>query len=189
MDCAFWSYYRKTGEKWDDELQVFTYRTFLRRGCEMYRKLTGRHGPVISGTNRACKYWKPSKEREAKMDISDQISSGFIKPEHLDHPERAIIANVAPGRFDRPDMELQDGRTLGLNGTNLRTMNSAWGPLTEEWVGKEIELYVGKTTYNGQERDSVLVRTISPHIAWRSKMGAPAGSQARKKELDDDIPF
>jgi hypothetical protein len=124
------------------------------------------------------------------MDVSDLITSGFIKVDNLaGGPMRAVIADVVPGRFGRPDMELQGGGTLGLNGTNLRTMSNAWGPLTEEWVGKEIELYVGKTTYEGKDRDSVLVRTISPHTAWKNKFGAPAGSQPRHKELDDEIPF
>jgi hypothetical protein len=123
------------------------------------------------------------------MDISGHIGSGFIKAEHLNGPERHVIANVADGKFDRPDMELQDGRVLGLNATNMRTMAAAWGNETNDWIGKEIELYAGKTMYQGQERDSVLVRTISPHTAWRSRTGAPAGSQSRQKELDDDIPF
>jgi hypothetical protein len=123
---------------------------------------------------------------EKDMDVSDLLLSGFIKVDTLGgQPRRDVITGVIQGRFDRPDMELQGGGTLGLNATNLRTLASAWGPLTEDWVGKEIELYVGKTFYNGQDRDSVLVRTISPNTAWSA---APIGTP-RRKELDDDIPF
>jgi hypothetical protein len=124
------------------------------------------------------------------MDVSGMLMSGFIKADTVANgPVRGVIANVAPGKFERPDMELQDGGTLGLNATNLRTLSAAWGPETNEWIGKEVELYLGKTVYMGKEQDSVLVKAISPATPWRSRTGAPAGSQSRQKELDDDIPF
>lgn len=124
------------------------------------------------------------------MKMGEYLGKGFIRAEHLSNgPERAVIANVEPGQYERPDLELQDGRKLGLNQTNLRTLCSAWGDESNDWIGKEIELYLGKTTFNNQDRESVLVRTISPRIPWRAKTGAPAGSQPRGKELDDEIPF
>jgi hypothetical protein len=123
------------------------------------------------------------------MDVSDLITSGFIKVDTLaSGPMRAVVSDVVDGRFGKPDLQLQGGGALGLNATNLRTMANAWGPETDNWIGKEIELYVGKTSYEGRDRDSVLVRTISPHTAWRSTSGVPR-PQPRHKELDDDIPF
>jgi hypothetical protein len=126
------------------------------------------------------------------MDISDQInSSGFIKvPDLADGPRRAVIADVRPGRFKGPDMELQDGSVLSLNATNMRTLANAWGTETDGWIGKEIELYVGKTQFQGQDRDSVLVRTISPPIPLgerpKPKLKPASNSSA---ELNDEIPF
>ena len=120
------------------------------------------------------------------MDISDELGGVFIKAEHLrDGSIRETVADVRPGRYGN-DMELSSGNVLGLNKTNLHTLASAWGPETDAWIGKEVELYVGKTMYQGQQHDSVLVRTISPHTAWRS---AGAAKLTTKQELDDDIPF
>lgn len=127
------------------------------------------------------------------MNIDDYISSGgFIKVETVMDAGgtiRDVITDVRPGSFDRPDMELQGGGVLGLNNTNSRTLKQAWGPNTDAWIGKEVELYIGKTTYKGSQQDSVMVRAISPHTEWRSRFGEPAGSKPRRKELDDEIPF
>jgi hypothetical protein len=62
-DCAFWRYYRKTGEKWDPEQNAVTYRRYRCSGCEMFWRLTGRHGPAISGENHSCKYFKPEEQK------------------------------------------------------------------------------------------------------------------------------
>ena len=32
-------------------------RSYNWGGCGMYKKMTGLHGPAISGANRACKYF------------------------------------------------------------------------------------------------------------------------------------
>jgi hypothetical protein len=132
------------------------------------------------------------------MDISDQISSGFIKvPDLAAGPRRAAIASVRPGRFERPDVEFQDGSMLSLNATNMRAMATVWGTETDAWIGKEIELYVGKTVFQGQERDSVMVKPISPPIPFgerakpkpaAAQQPKPAGAGGRDP-MDDAIPF
>lgn len=128
------------------------------------------------------------------MDISDQISSsGFIKvPDLADGPRRAVIADVRPGRFKGPDMELQDGNILSLNATNMRMLANAWGTETDRWIGKEIELYVGKTQFQGETRDSVLVKTISPPVPLAERpqpKPKPAAKPAATVDMDDSIPF
>jgi hypothetical protein len=125
------------------------------------------------------------------MDISDQISSGFIKVSDLaGGPRRAAIAYVRPGRFERPDVEFQDGSMLSLNATNMRILARAWGTETDAWTGKEVELYVGKTEFQGQQRDSVLVRTISPAIpSAQQPKPKPAGGGGGRAPMDDGIPF
>jgi hypothetical protein len=132
---------------------------------------------------------------DKSMDVSNFVSSsGFIKPADLaDGPRREVIADVRPGKYERPDMEFQSGGILSINGTNMRILTNAWGTETDAWAGKEVELYVGKTQFQGQDRDSVLVKTISPPIPSSERpkpkptVAAPKSSLA--DDLSDEIPF
>lgn len=144
---------------------------------------------------RAVATAAPSKDKGSKeMDISDQINSGgFIKVDHLaDGPQRNVIFDIRPGKFDRPDVEFQDGGKLSLNATNMRVLAKSWGTETNNWVGKEVELYVGQTEFMNEKRDSVLIRPISPPTP-ESEMPKPkprsAAAPARKPDFDDEIPF
>jgi hypothetical protein len=123
------------------------------------------------------------------MDISDQLLSGFIKVGDIaGGPRRDVVAYATRNRFGKTDLEMQGGGTLSLNQTNLRTIANAWGNETNDWIGKELEMYVGKVNYQGQDMDSVLVRTISPPIPprpTRPKTQPPS----RGSFNDDEIPF
>lgn len=125
------------------------------------------------------------------MNINEYITTGgFIKTDTVaDGPIRDCISDCKPGRFDRPDLYLQGGGILGLNGTNLRTLRSAWGPESDHWIGKEIELYLGQLKYNGTDNDSVLIRCISPPTPWRDKAVEQHKALPLKQDLSDEIPF
>ena len=125
------------------------------------------------------------------MDISEQLLSGFIKVGDLaDGPRRDAIMSIRPGNFGKPDVEFQGGGTLSLNQTNLRTLANAWGTETDDWIGKEIELYVGETVYNNQRRDSVLLRPISPAMPMSErKPPAPKPQRPLADDMSDEIPF
>ncbi len=57
-DCQFLGYHRRRAEKWSEKLQSVIAKTYLYGGCGMFRKLTGKNGPTVSGNNKACKYYK-----------------------------------------------------------------------------------------------------------------------------------
>lgn len=139
----------------------------------------------------AINRWKDDKAKERDMNINEFITDGgFIKPDTVaSGPIRDFVSDCKPGRFDRPDLYLQGGGILGLNITNLRTLRSAWGPESDHWIGKEVELYLGTLKYNGTDNDSVLVRTISPATPWRDKAAEPHRALPIHKDLDDSIPF
>jgi hypothetical protein len=121
------------------------------------------------------------------MDISEHLQSGFVKaPDLASGPQRAVIEDIRPGRFERPDLYLQDGRMVGLNVTNLRALANYWGSETDAWIGKEIELSAGKIEFQGEKRDSVMIRPVSPpiHVAERKKP-----QPKPKPDFDDSIPF
>lgn len=127
------------------------------------------------------------------MDISDQLLSGFIKVADIARgPRRDVVAYATIGRFGKTDLEFQGGGTLSLNQTNLRTIANAWGTETNDWIGKELEMYVGKVNYQGQDMDSVMVRAISPPIPPRPKPQQnlpPAARTTPRGFHDDEIPF
>jgi hypothetical protein len=161
----------------------------LRQFCGFKRFYEGVKERVY---NQAQEHNQVAKQRkEAKtMDISDQISSGFIKvPDLAAGPRRAAIASVRPGRFERPDVEFQDGSILSLNATNMRILARAWGTETDAWTGKEVELYVGQTEFQGQKRDSVLVRAISPDIPKGQQPKPKPAAGGGRDPMDDAIPF
>lgn len=126
------------------------------------------------------------------MDVSEFLSTGFLKVEDLraEGTRRAVIADVRPGKFGKPDCEFQDGAVLGLNATNMRVCAGAWGANTDQWVGKEVELYIGETEFNREKRDSVLIRPISPVIPKDQRVPAPPNAvKPSQQDLDDEIPF
>lgn len=136
-----------------------------------------------------------ANERTDKMNIDDYITKGgFITSDTVaSGPIRDTIADCKMGRFERLDLHLHGGGTLGLNQTNLRTLRSAWGSESDAWIGKEIELSLGQTKWQGEDRPTVVLRTISPSTAWNKQ---PAGQKPltrppakSQQDFDDNIPF
>jgi hypothetical protein len=92
------------------------------------------------------------------------------------------IAAVNEGKYDKPDVVFETGETLSLNATNNKTLIRAYGPKSEGWIGKEIELALGTVKFQGEPQDAVIVKPISPPIAT-------ADRTAKSPEMDDEIPF
>lgn len=133
-----------------------------------------------------------NQSRRRKMDVSQFVESGFLKVADLAGGTRqCVIASVRPGKFERPDMEFQDGCVLSLNATNMKILANAYGIETDDWIGKAVELYPGKTEFQGQQRDSVLIQPVSPAIPFdqRKKPTPKANRRAGDPDLDDTIPF
>jgi len=113
------------------------------------------------------------------VDVSGYLSTHFVKVSDLaGGSRRCVISEIEIGKFERPDVRFQDDTALGLNVTNLRTLSNAWGPETDGWIGREVELFVGKLKYNGAENDAVLVRPISPAVPRTVAV-----------DMNDEIPF
>ena len=105
--------------------------------------------------------------------------SAFIKTADVSNaPRRDTIAAVNIGKYDRPVAVFESGDQLTLNATNTKTLIRAYGDDSDRWVGHTIELYLGKSIFQGETKPSVKVRPLPD--------GPPAGSC---ENLDDDIPF
>jgi hypothetical protein len=59
-DCEFLRYWRQRPGQWDHTLSEVSQRTYKASGCAKFKELTGKHGPTVSGTNKACKYFRQS---------------------------------------------------------------------------------------------------------------------------------
>ena len=91
------------------------------------------------------------------------------------------------GKFDKPDLYLESGDVLSLNATNRKVLVRAYGVTSDTWIGKQIELVLGQTMFQGAPQDSIIVNPVSPPLTAAEKAAA-AGEPARDK-MDDDIPF
>ena len=127
------------------------------------------------------------------MDMKQYGASAFIGVENLrDDPRQEAIAAVALGKFDRPTVTFESGDQFSLNKTNTRILINAYGPSSQDWIGKTIELFIGTATYNKEERESVVVRPISPTLTQVPKpleAQTPAPISPPRPDLNDDIPF
>jgi hypothetical protein len=73
---------------------------------------------------------------------------------------------------------------LALNATNTGALIRAYGPNSDDWIGREVELYGGTVEYQGKEMDAIRVRPISPALKASEKTKPPP-----EAGMDDEIPF
>jgi hypothetical protein len=125
------------------------------------------------------------------MDMRRYAGGVFVRVEdiHESGPKRVKIEGVEDGRFEKPVLVLSDGTSLTSNQTNVRTLMRVWGPNSTDWVGQEIELYIGQTTYDGRPQDSVLVKPISPPIRLDERKPLKPARPMPKPPIDDDVAF
>ena len=120
------------------------------------------------------------------MDMRKYSGANFLKVDDVRAgPLRETIANIKIGKYDKPDMYLESGGCLSLSATNTHTLIRAYGPNSDDWIGKELELYVGEIEFQNKPIDAVLVRPISPPLAAAERT-KPATAH---DEMDDEIPY
>jgi hypothetical protein len=116
------------------------------------------------------------------MDMSKYSGNVFLKVEDIkaSGPIQVTITCVSEGRFGRPDLAFNDGTKLSLNGTNNGALLRAYGKESGDWIDKLIELRVGDLKYDGELREGILVKPLSPLI---EKKALPPS------QFGDEIPF
>jgi hypothetical protein len=146
---------------------------------------TSRVGAVRGGTKGA-----EAKGASRTMDMTRYAGDLYLKVEDIREsgPKQVKIEGVEDGQFDKPVAAFNDGTSLSLNHTNVRTLMRSYGPESNDWIGRNIELYIGPTTYQGRVQDSILVKPISPPIllSERKPLKPP---KPNPEPLDDNIPF
>jgi hypothetical protein len=116
------------------------------------------------------------------MDMRRYLKKVFLKVDDVkaSGPIRVTIAGVSEGQFGKPDLAFHDRTQLSLNPTNGLVLARAYGMDSDDWLDKELELYVGETKYRGEPQETILVKPISPPIENK----APP-----KPEFDDAVEF
>jgi hypothetical protein len=141
------------------------------------------------------------------MDMRKFAGESFIKLDDVrDGPLQEIVAAVKDGKFDKPNLVFESGAALSINATNNRILIRSFGPNSDDWIGKEIELFAGTVEFQGRPLDAVLVRPISPPLkaAERTKLsefGGDLGEKPAKRkaaptkksggaaDFSDEIPY
>jgi hypothetical protein len=124
------------------------------------------------------------------MDMTKYSATEFVGFDDIrDHGARQeTIVGVAKGNYERPVLEFASGDKFSLNKTNVRTLIRAYGPNDRDWIGLVIELYAGETLYQGQKKDSVLVRPVSPDLPSEKRTPLPESEEA-DFEITEEVPF
>jgi hypothetical protein len=122
------------------------------------------------------------------MDMTQYASAAFVNFEAVrDKPVQGKIREIAPGKYDKPVVTLHDGSMITLNATSVTILIRALGPDSRDWMGHTIEAYAGQTTFQGQPRDSVLVRPLT--APTKQELAERAVRKAPPPDMDDEIPF
>ena len=131
-----------------------------------------------------------AKGKAITMDMTKFAGSKFITVDDLrDGPrEGEVITSVEPGKYDRPVVTLESGDKFSANKTSVSVLISAYGANSNDWLGCVIALSIGKVKDNGEDRECVVVRPISPPKPLAARTPVPK-RPSKKPDFDDDIPF
>jgi hypothetical protein len=80
-------------------------------------------------------------------------------------PLVAPRASPPPDRADHGSPRAQCARpTTRTQASRGRTLIKTFGAESDDWLDKEIEIYIGSTEYEGEEVATLLVRVLSAEI-------------------------
>ena len=120
------------------------------------------------------------------MDMSKYAGDSYLTLDDLraSGPLQATIESIDDGNFDKPVAKLSDGSAVQLNISNTRALIRNWGKNSADWLGREIEVSIGKVPFRGDLVDGIVVRPVSAALPESARTPAP-----EPPPIDDDIPF
>jgi hypothetical protein len=136
---------------------------------------------------------RAEKER-LDMDMSKYMGGQFLKAADVKEsgPFKAKIVAIEIGeKFKKPEATLDDGSILSLNATNCGRLGRHYGSSSDDWIGKEIELSVDELEYNGEIKEAIVIKPISPPLETSKKapVKKPQKRGNDRDDLNDKIPF
>ena len=139
------------------------------------------------------------------MDMRKQFPSKWLSADDLGNREFTMtirdvkVENMSPqeGQDNKPVIYFENAKKgLSLNVTNNQTLMGAFGPESDDWVGKEVTLYAVDTRFKGKATRGVRVRLPAQAPATEQfdppadPWGPSAADDSRSgTNLDDEIPF
>lgn len=126
------------------------------------------------------------------MKISAAFPSNYLKAADLqDRAVRVVMERVAMediGSDHKPVLYFE-GKEKGLvlNKTNANNIAAAYGDDTNDWAGREIELFPTIVDFQGRSVDAIRVRAPRQSAAAPARPASPAA--AGRDPMDDNIPF
>lgn len=152
------------------------------------------------------------------MQVDDLFPSRYLSSGDLQGREfRLSIAGIhyesmdddAGGKTEKPVMRFHEAQKgMVLNKTNASVLADAFGQETDDWIGRQIVLYVARVDFRGKRVDGLRVRPAVPAAqspagqqAAGPAAGQPAGQQpaaggfdpayesSQPGAPDDEIPF
>ncbi len=128
--------------------------------------------------------------------LGEMIESRYLKQSDV-HDETVVTiekigkANVAPKGEEQELKWLirfeEFSKPMVLNNTNIKRLAKACGDDTDEWVGKQVILYVDPDVeFGGNVVGGLRVKSHKPQGI---KQIQPKQTGGKFDDLDDDIPF
>jgi hypothetical protein len=186
----------------EDERSVYVVIVRAEPGVDGIRALRAWLKRGLRDFGLRCVEITPKEKETTTMDMRDYASK-YIKPDQVrDGSIQTRIINVFESeQYGRPVLELETGSQFTLNDGNTNTLMKAWGFNSDDWIGQELELFLG--TYKDwradppEEKETVKVRAISPVKATAAGNSGttskpplpPSRVVATKEEIEDEIPF
>jgi hypothetical protein len=141
-------------------------------------------------------------------DVNQVYQSEFLRAAQLKgQTRRATIEGAATeilGQGERAQQKIVlklvgVKQRLPLNKTNAQALASVWGPMTDHWLQRQIDLRPEKVLFSGNMVDSIRIQPVQPLPAAPAvavaapQPEAPLGDAAELPdlvdELADDIPW
>ena len=86
------------------------------------------------------------------------------------------ILDAREGKYDKPELVFENGDVLSLNATNRKILMRAYGPTSETWTGKHVELLLGEVMFQRKPQEAVVVNPVSPPLTADEMAAAVAAA-------------
>ena len=145
-------------------------------------------------------------------DVNQIYQGEFLRAAQLGGQTRRVTIESCPvevlgqGEKAQQNIVLKLARSklrLPLNKTNALALSSAWGPMTDNWIGKQVELRPEKVQFQGAMVDSIRVQAVTssplkpaapapastPEPATPRSAATESAGDWSPEELADDIAW
>jgi len=126
--------------------------------------------------------------------MSEAFPSRFLKAaDVMGRPVRATIAGCTLedlGDSRKPALSFHGrSKQLVINKTNGSLLAAWFGDDTDQWTGREIEIYADKAPMQGRIVDCLRVRLPQQPAAAPAQPVTPAAAPAAAGDLQEDVPW